>query len=68
MKSNFSHIGLAKLCGWFGITRQAYYQHNWEGIPIHRKVAVKCFNQALSLHQADLVQVDPPAGGCSEIP
>jgi putative transposase len=32
MKSNFSHIGLAKLCGWFGITRQAYYQHNWEGI------------------------------------
>jgi len=20
------------LCGWFGITRQAYYQNNWEGI------------------------------------
>lgn len=32
MKSNFSHIGLAKLCGWFGITRQAYYQNNWDGI------------------------------------
>jgi putative transposase len=32
MKSNFSHIGLAKLCGWFGITRQAYYQNNWERI------------------------------------
>lgn len=32
MKSNFSHIGLAKLCGWFGITRQAYYQYNWDGI------------------------------------
>lgn len=32
MKINFSHIGLAKLCGWFGITRQAYYQNNWEGI------------------------------------
>lgn len=29
MKNNFSHIGLAKLCGWFGITRQAYYQDNW---------------------------------------
>lgn len=29
MKSDFSHIGLAKLCGWFGITRQAYYQENW---------------------------------------
>lgn len=32
MKSNFSHIGLAKLCGWFGVTRQAYYQNNWDGI------------------------------------
>jgi putative transposase len=32
MKENFAHIGLAKLCGWFGITRQAYYQNNWEGI------------------------------------
>ena len=32
MKNNFSHIGLAKLCGWFGVSRQAYYQNNWEGI------------------------------------
>jgi transposase InsO family protein len=32
MKNNFSHIALARLCGWFGITRQAYYQNNWEGI------------------------------------
>lgn len=32
MKINFSHIGLAKLCGWFGITRQAYYQNRWDGI------------------------------------
>jgi transposase InsO family protein len=32
MKSNYAHIGLAKLCGWFGVTRQAYYQNNWNGI------------------------------------
>jgi transposase InsO family protein len=32
MKSNYARIGLAKLCGWFGVTRQAYYQNNWEGI------------------------------------
>lgn len=32
MKNNFAHIGLARLCGWFGISRQAYYQNNWEGI------------------------------------
>lgn len=25
-------MGLAKLCGWFGITRQAYYQYNWNGL------------------------------------
>jgi transposase InsO family protein len=30
MKSNFSHIGLASLCGWFGISRQAYYQNSWK--------------------------------------
>ncbi len=30
MKANFSHIGLAKLCGWFGVTRQAYYQESWK--------------------------------------
>ncbi|HBH11565.1 MAG: Uncharacterized protein XD81_0133 [Bacteroidetes bacterium 38_7] len=29
MRTNFYHIGLAKLCGWFGITRQAYYQESW---------------------------------------
>ena len=32
MKSSFQHIGLAKLCGWFGITRQAYYQNRWSSI------------------------------------
>jgi transposase InsO family protein len=34
MKNYFSHIGLAKLCGWFGVTRQAYYQNNWKCIDI----------------------------------
>jgi transposase InsO family protein len=34
MKSNFPHLGLARLCGWFGITRQAYYQNEWKGIDI----------------------------------
>jgi putative transposase len=34
MKNNFSHIGLAKLCGWFGVTRQAYYQNSWNAIDV----------------------------------
>ena len=32
MKLNFPHIGLARLCGWFGITRQSYYQDSWRAI------------------------------------
>jgi transposase InsO family protein len=32
MKSDFPHIAMAKLCGWFGITRQAYYQQNQDDI------------------------------------
>jgi transposase InsO family protein len=35
MKTNFHHIGLARLCGWFGITRQAYYQESWKGIEVN---------------------------------
>lgn len=34
MKSNYSHIGLAKLCGWFGITRQSYYQNSWKVVDV----------------------------------
>jgi transposase InsO family protein len=30
MKNNFQHISLAKLCGWFGVSRQAYYQNGRE--------------------------------------
>lgn len=34
MKEHFHHIGLARLCGWFGITRQAYYQESWKEIEV----------------------------------
>ncbi len=34
MKTNFSHIGFAQLCGWFGITRQAYYQNSWKAVDV----------------------------------
>ena len=32
MKTSFQNIGLAKLCSWFGVTRQAYYQNSWKAI------------------------------------
>lgn len=43
MKNNFPHIGLAKLCGWFGVTRQAYYQNGWNGsrISIEEDILLK---------------------------
>jgi len=34
MKVTFSHIRLAKLCGWFGVTRQAYYNHSWKSFEV----------------------------------
>lgn len=32
MKQKYKRISLAKICGWFGVTRQAYYQHSWQMI------------------------------------
>lgn len=40
MKNQFHHIGLAKLCGWFGITRQAYYQEDWKVIELSNETEV----------------------------
>src|SRR5664280_2431391 len=37
MKSNFPRIKLAKLCSWFGIIRQAYYQNGRKGVKISIK-------------------------------
>ncbi len=53
MKSNFQHIGLARLCGWFGITRQAYYQNGWNGIDtsIEEEVILKEVINIRKYHQ-----------------
>ena len=29
MKETYMHISLSVICRWFGISRQAYYQHEW---------------------------------------
>jgi transposase InsO family protein len=34
MRTTFSHIALAKLCGWSGVTRQAYYNHSWKAFEV----------------------------------
>lgn len=52
MKRDFHHIGLAKLCGWFGITRQAYYQNSWTAIDttIEEELILEQVQQIRSLH------------------
>lgn len=52
MKENFPRISLGKLCGWFGITRQAYYQNNDNTIShvIEEELIIKEVNSIRILH------------------
>jgi putative transposase len=53
MKNNFHHIGLATICGWFGITRQAYYQHSWNEMDrgIEEEIILKEVHRIRKDHQ-----------------
>lgn len=53
MKTRFQRIGLAKLCAWFGVTRQAYYQNNWSEIErsIEEDFIVKEINEIRQRHR-----------------
>ena len=53
MRSSFSRIGLAKICEWFGITRQAYYQNNWNAIDtsIEEDLIIKQVHQIRISHK-----------------
>jgi putative transposase len=52
MKNNFQHIGLAKLCAWFGITRQSYYQNSWKAIDtsIEEELVIQQIHQIRKNH------------------
>jgi putative transposase len=52
MKNNFQHIGLARLWGWLGITRQAYYQNSWKAIDttIEEELILQQVKQIRNLH------------------
>lgn len=53
MKTSFSHIGLAKLCGWFGMTRQAYYQNSWKAIDttLEEELIIQEVKQIRQIHR-----------------
>lgn len=60
MKSNFAHIGLARLCGWFGITRQAYYQYDWKSVST-------ALEEELVLQQVRIIRKNHPRIGTRKL-
>lgn len=60
MKTRFSHIGLAKLCGWFGITRQAYYQNSWRAMDVS-------IEEDLILNEVQRIRKNHPRMGTRKI-
>ncbi|RFS20080.1 IS3 family transposase [Chitinophaga silvatica] len=52
IKEQYSRISLARLCGWFGITRQAYYQDSYRQIEvgIEESLVLKEINAIRTLH------------------
>ena len=60
MKNNFHHIGLAQLCGWLGVTRQAYYQNSW-------KVADTILQEELVLQQVKQIRQNHPKLGTRKL-
>ncbi len=51
MKHSYQHIGLAKLCGWFGLSRQSYYQHA-------RKATRKAVEEEVILQRVKQIRKD----------
>lgn len=60
MKSNFHHISLARLCAWFGLTRQAYYQNSWKAIET-------TIEEGLVLQQVRHIRQDHPRMGTRKL-
>src|SRR5262245_17789290 len=60
MKRIFSRISLARICGWFGITRQAYYQNNREGIST-------TLREDLIIHQVKSIRKSHPRIGTRKL-
>jgi putative transposase len=56
IKSKFQHIGLATLCGWFGSSRQAYYQDK-------SKVVLTLIKEDLIIKQVKEIRKEHPSMG-----
>lgn len=52
MKEHNPGIGLARMCGWFGVSRQAYYQHQREAIDrgIEHEIVLKLVKEIRKDH------------------
>jgi transposase InsO family protein len=52
MKLTFAHMSIAVMCEWFGITRQAYYQHhrNCQNASVEHAIVLQEVNKIRSQH------------------
>lgn len=60
MWRNLPRIGLGKLCGWFGISRQAYYQNNKESLQ-------RVLKEDLILEEVRSIRRDHPRMGTRKL-
>lgn len=60
MRNNLPRISLGKLCGWFGITRQAYYQNSKESV-------LKVFKEDLILREVSKIRKLHPRMGTRKL-
>ena len=56
MKRAYPNLGLARICSWFGVTRQAYYQDTWRQID-------KSVETQLVLGRIRAIRLDHPRMG-----
>ena len=60
MKNNFQNIGLAKLCSWLGMSRQAYYQNS-------RKAIDTSIEEELIIQQVKQIRQNHPRLGTRKL-
>ena len=60
MRKSLPRIGLGKLCGWFGVSRQAYYQNNKESVQ-------KVLREDLILREVTKIRAHHPRMGTRKL-
>jgi transposase InsO family protein len=60
MKERYEHISISVICRWFGISRQAYYQHEWS-------LSEEVLQRDLLLEEVKEIRKDHPRMGVRKL-